>query len=297
MKKITRRLLACLLGAALWLASPCALAQQAAAAQIAVVLEDGSQQALPVQMTVTATGETVYWLDMSVVTEEQAAALEMGVLTVWSETGDVLLQLPLEGTEAGSESDGFVQLYDPEDPEIGCLLLLVPMAMPQDQQEIDIILDDYGYIGDELYAEYDLEDDGEEPYEEPDAYDETGDAYIDDEPGDLYVEGGYVEETPDVGQGWTEDDTFVQPQFVVPYSEGAALVSAEDRADVLALVGPGDLLTVVGVTQDDEDEIWWLVEDYRTGFTGMIRIDEVGEVGEDYAGQAYDRIDAEIIAE
>ena len=41
MKKITRRLLACLLGAALWLASPCALAQQAAAAQIAVVMEDG----------------------------------------------------------------------------------------------------------------------------------------------------------------------------------------------------------------------------------------------------------------
>ena len=48
MKNISRRLLACLLGAALALAAPCALAAQATTAQIELVLEDGSQQALPV---------------------------------------------------------------------------------------------------------------------------------------------------------------------------------------------------------------------------------------------------------
>ena len=68
MKKISRRLLGCLLGAALALASPCALAGQATTAQIELVLEDGSQQTLSVQLATAFTGETVYWLDMSAVT-------------------------------------------------------------------------------------------------------------------------------------------------------------------------------------------------------------------------------------
>ena len=44
MKNISRRLMACLLGAALALLAPCALAAQDGAAQIELVLEDGTQQ-------------------------------------------------------------------------------------------------------------------------------------------------------------------------------------------------------------------------------------------------------------
>ena len=65
-KKITRRLTAMVLGAALMLSPVGVLAEADAAlplAQVVITMEDGSQQMIPVQTVQLSTGEMVYWLD------------------------------------------------------------------------------------------------------------------------------------------------------------------------------------------------------------------------------------------
>ena len=69
MKKITRRLMAVMLCALLAFASGCAEAQESANAQMIVVLADGTEQMLPMEQTITSLGETVYWLDLSMMSE------------------------------------------------------------------------------------------------------------------------------------------------------------------------------------------------------------------------------------
>ena len=97
MNRITRRLLAVMLSAVLALSAPCAFAQEGAVtALITVLTADGSQQQIPVDVLVTSAGEQVYWLDMSLLTEEQIMALDFGALTVLDETGAVMIQTPLE---------------------------------------------------------------------------------------------------------------------------------------------------------------------------------------------------------
>ena len=129
MKKITRRLLAFVLCAALALCAPCAFAQNGQMAQIVIALEDGTQQAFPVQTVQGSAGDTVYWLDTSLVTPEQMEMLSAGWLIVTDEAGDVVLELPM--AESGIESDyeGFVELYD-EASEMSVYMLAVPMMMP-----------------------------------------------------------------------------------------------------------------------------------------------------------------------
>ena len=75
MKRITRRLTAAVLSACLAISPVCAFAQQTAA-QVDLPLSDGSFMQLPVQTVITSTGETVYWLDMSMLTEEQIAVVK-----------------------------------------------------------------------------------------------------------------------------------------------------------------------------------------------------------------------------
>ena len=104
-KTIIRRLAAAALGAALLL-SPVGVFAEAEPtlplAQVVITMEDGSVQQLPVQMVTTSTGETVYWLDMSLLTPEQFAALSMGQLTVTDPTGMVIGTYSLAGSEADS---------------------------------------------------------------------------------------------------------------------------------------------------------------------------------------------------
>ena len=306
MKNISRRLLACLLGAALALAAPCALASQATTAQIELVLEDGSQQVLPVQLATAFTGETVYWLDMSAVTEEQAAVLDMGTLVVLDETGGEMLRLPLEGSDAGTEGEGMVMLYDELNPDATCVLLLASQPLPEDQGAIDELLDAYGYTGEDPYAGDGQEDgwsDGQEDAqdeEQPDGWDEGEPGYIEEnpdaDPADTGDTGDAAEDTGDAGdEGGYEA---APPQYVVPAWADIALLSApdDDPQNALALVGPADLLAVTGWALDDEGNTWWQVEDYRTGMNGVIREDAVNAVDEKAAGEATVRIDAEIVA-
>ena len=74
MNRITRRLSAVVLGAALLLSPVKTMAemvQMPVQAQVVITMEDGAQHILPVQTVTTSEGETVYWLDMSLLMEEQ----------------------------------------------------------------------------------------------------------------------------------------------------------------------------------------------------------------------------------
>ena len=88
MKKITRALAAVLLCALLMLCAPFAAAMEGVTgAQVQIWLADGSTQALPVQIVTTSLGDVVYWVDQTVLTEEQRAALTGGVLQLVNENG------------------------------------------------------------------------------------------------------------------------------------------------------------------------------------------------------------------
>ena len=77
MRRITRRLTAAVLSACLALSPVCAFADVQMSAQVELPMSDGAMMLLPVQMVITSTGETVYWLDMSLLSDDQLEALAM----------------------------------------------------------------------------------------------------------------------------------------------------------------------------------------------------------------------------
>ena len=183
MRRITRRLTAVVLSACLALAPLGAFAEspQGIAAQVVLPMQDGTQMALPVQTVVTSAGETVYWLDMSMLDEAQLEALSMGELILTNEAGELLGQFLFDGTEAASEADGLVELYDAIDPGMSVPLMMAPMAMPESLEETEAVLAEYGYVSGEAYPEY---------VEETPEYVEETPEYVEETP-------EYVEETPE----------------------------------------------------------------------------------------------------
>ena len=71
MRRITRRLTVAVLSACLALSPLGALAEPMMTAQVELPLNNGSLMLLPVQTVITSTGETVYWLDMSLLDDGQ----------------------------------------------------------------------------------------------------------------------------------------------------------------------------------------------------------------------------------
>ena len=190
MRKITRRLTAAVLSACLALAPLGAFAEspQGIAAQVVLPMQDGAQMALPVQTVVTSAGETVYWLDMSMLDEAQIEALSMGELILTNEAGELLGQFFFDGTEAAAEADGLVELYDAIDPGMSVPLMMAPMAMPESLEETEAVLAEYGFVSGEEYPEY-VEETPEVVEETPEYVEETPE-YVEETP-------EYVEETPE----------------------------------------------------------------------------------------------------
>ncbi|MBQ2834318.1 MAG: hypothetical protein IJE71_06895, partial [Clostridia bacterium] len=185
MKKIIRLLSAVMLIALLGLMAPCALAD--GAAQMVITLGDGSQQVIDVQQLTTSLGETVYWLDMSALDDDQLAALESAQLLLADEAGEVYAQLPLG--DAAVESDGLVELPDPMDEQYSYTLMLAPMPMPEFPQDAEGMLAEYGYF--DMAEEY-VEEYAEEYIEEP-VVEEYVEEYIEEPVVEEYVE-EYIEE-------------------------------------------------------------------------------------------------------
>ena len=203
MKKITRRLLAVMLCAMLALVSPCATAQGTVTAQMVVALADGSQQMLPVEQVTTSLGETVYWLDLSMMSEEEIAALEFGQLVLIDEAGDVLLQLSLEGNEAIMEGEALLMLEDPSDPAYTHTLMLAPMPMPQAAEEAEAVLAEYGYF-DADFGETYIEEEYIEEYTE-EYVEEYVEEYTEEYIGENVHDGVIENEGEDVHDGVIED--------------------------------------------------------------------------------------------
>ena len=131
MRKITRRLTAAVLSACLAISPMAAFAEQPLTmpmAQVEIPTGDGAYMVLPVQSVITSTGETVFWLDVSTLTQEQMAALSSWQVLLSDETGAVLSTY-FFGDE--TDAEGLVEIHDAFDPEVTAALMLAPMAMPE----------------------------------------------------------------------------------------------------------------------------------------------------------------------
>lgn len=63
--------------------------------EIVVTLGDGSQFSLDVTPVTTTLGSTVYWLDDSMLTDEERAALPNAQLRLVTDTGEIYSEMPL----------------------------------------------------------------------------------------------------------------------------------------------------------------------------------------------------------
>ena len=170
MKKITRALAAVLLCALLMLCAPFAAAMEGVTgAQVQIWLADGSTQALPVQIVTTSLGDVVYWVDQTVLTEEQRAALTGGVLQLVNENGEIVWQQPL-AMEGQTELDSAMpmQVANPENPEDACTVMLGDwIAAPATAEEADMVLAQFGFATPEPYVPEETPEPTEEPTPEP----------------------------------------------------------------------------------------------------------------------------------
>ncbi|MBQ7885867.1 MAG: hypothetical protein IJ313_03135, partial [Clostridia bacterium] len=152
MRKITRRLTAAVLSACLAFSPVGAFAEQPMnqqmTAQVELPMSDGTSMRLPVQTLITSTGETVYWLDISLFSQVELDALPIAQLRLYNEMGE------LTGKYLFSElEDGVIELYNTVDPEITVPMMLAPIALPETIEEAEAVLAEYGFTGESFDEE------------------------------------------------------------------------------------------------------------------------------------------------
>ena len=146
MKKAVRRVLAVMLCALLALGALPACAQEGSPlfVQVALTLGDGTQVLIPAQTVTTTLGDTVYWVDETVLEPEMVEALASGQLIVTDEAGNVR-QIPLSPDAVAP--DMLSQLGDPEDPSLVLDVLFgASMTVPASPDEADAVLWMYGFM-------------------------------------------------------------------------------------------------------------------------------------------------------
>ena len=102
MKQIIRRLTALALCAILMMAMPLASAQELMTpegglltVQIVITQPDGTMSLLPVTPVTNTMGNTVYWVDESMLSDDEIASLSTAQLQLVSETGELYAEMPL----------------------------------------------------------------------------------------------------------------------------------------------------------------------------------------------------------
>lgn len=123
MKQIIRRLTALALCAILMMAMPLASAQELMTpegglltVQIVITQPDGTMSLLPVTPVTNTMGNTVYWVDESMLSDDEIASLSTAQLQLVSETGELYAEMPLlESGFAGAidEPAGYRKRHDP----------------------------------------------------------------------------------------------------------------------------------------------------------------------------------------
>ena len=138
MKKIIRRLTAFALCAILAAAMPLASAQELftpegvlLTVQIAVTLPNGTLSFLPVTPVTSTMGDTVYWVDESMLSDDEIALLATAQLQLTSETGELYAELPLSDVGFAGAIDERLDIVNDMIP--GGVLTVLPATLTEDE--------------------------------------------------------------------------------------------------------------------------------------------------------------------
>ena len=152
MKKIIRRLTAFALCAILVMAMPLASAQELftpegvlLTVQIAVTLPNGTLSFLPVTPVTSTMGDTVYWVDESMLSDDEIALLATAQLQLTSETGELYAELPLSDVGFAGAIDERLDVVSDMIPGGSLTILPAESAAPMDGEEADAVLSQYGF--------------------------------------------------------------------------------------------------------------------------------------------------------
>ena len=152
MKKIIRRLTAFALCAILAAAMPLASAQELftpegvlLTVQIAVTLPNGTLSFLPVTPVTSTMGDTVYWVDESMLSDDEIALLATAQLQLTSETGELYAELPLSDVGFAGAIDERLDVVSDMIPGGSLTILPAESAAPMDGEEADAVLSQYGF--------------------------------------------------------------------------------------------------------------------------------------------------------
>ena len=152
MKKIIRRLTVFALCAILAAAMPLASAQELftpegvlLTVQIAVTLPNGTLSFLPVTPVTSTMGDTVYWVDESMLSDDEIALLATAQLQLTSETGELYAELPLSDVGFAGAIDERLDVVSDMIPGGSLTILPAESAAPMDGEEADAVLSQYGF--------------------------------------------------------------------------------------------------------------------------------------------------------
>ena len=150
MKQIIRRLTALALCAILMMAMPLASAQELMTpegrpltVQIVITQPDGTMSLLPVTPVTNTMGNTVYWVDESMLSDDEIASLSTAQLQLVSETGELYAEMPLLESGFAGAIDERLDIVNDMIP--GGVLTVLPAetAAPMDGEEADNALWQY----------------------------------------------------------------------------------------------------------------------------------------------------------
>ena len=275
MKRFIRRMTAFALSAML-LTAPMAQAQELTtpegawlSVEVVVTLEDGSQFSLDVTPVTTTLGSTVYWIDDSMLSDAERAALANAQLRLVTDTGEIYSEMPLVGTGLDNTLDYPISVANPLDPTSGLTLMRAGYAAPMTEEEADAVLSQFGF---ETPA----------PTEEP-ITEETP----------IPTEEPIIEETPIPTEEPTAEPTVEMPLYATVNQPETMLFFDANEWDTKGVLNPGDVLFVNSYVFDESGRLWYGVADYRSMEEGWVIAEQVTGIDEAAAQILMAKIDAE----
>ena len=323
MKRFIRRVTAFALSAML-LTAPMAQAQELMtpegtwlSVEIVVTLGDGSQFSLDVTPVTTTLGSTVYWLDDSMLTDEERAALPNAQLRLVTDTGEIYSEMPLVGTGLDNTLDYPISVANPLDPTSGLTLMRAGYAAPMTEGEADAVLSQFGFetpapteepIIEEtpipteepvieetpIPTEEPIIEETPIPTEEPIIEETpipTEEPIIEETP--IPTEEPVIEETPIPTEEPTAEPTVELPLYATVNQPETMLFFGANEWDAKGALNPGDVLFVNGYVFDESGRLWYEVADYRSMEDGWVIAEQVTGIDEAAAQVLMAKIDAE----
>ena len=303
MKKIIRRLTALALCAMLALAAPLAGAQELTTPEgapltvlIAITLPNGTLSYLPVTPVTNTMGDTVYWVDESMLSDDEIALLATAQLQLTNETGELYAELPLSDIGFAGAIDERLDVVSDSIP--GGMLTILPAetAAPMDGEEADSVLYQYGFetpVPSEPEEPVVEPEQPEEPVVEPEQPTEPEQPSEPEQPTE--PEQPSEPEQPTEPEQTTETEQPAAPEipeYVVPAVEGATWFNTANTWDVAGNPNTDDVMTVNDYTIDGEGLLWYFVTDYRTQNEYAVIADQMAAVDANAAQILMDQIDA-----